>query len=109
MLGNTPAEQRGPKRGFIEEASWTADRNAINPDVRAMDDILSGVLWRILREPDVGDWIAMTPEGHPYYAFKSTRQRSAPVPLTVEYWDDGVNLHGAHVQRGEDASAETAS
>jgi hypothetical protein len=108
LLGNMPAEQRGPKRGFIEEATWMADCLAISLDVRAMDAILSGIIWRIVREPDAAEWIAMTPGGHPYYAWKSTPQPSAPVPLVVEYWDDGVNLHGTHVQRGEDASAETA-
>jgi hypothetical protein len=98
-------QERGPKRGLVEEDSWRPSCDAIEPDVRFMDRILEGSLWYLTHAPAAGEWIGMRGE-FPYYAYVTTPQASAPDRLIIFYWDDGARLHLDWLRRGDDGEPE---
>jgi hypothetical protein len=95
------AMHKGPHRGTVEEAGWRAACNQIQPNVKLMDAILSGIEWVLVREPEIGEAIGPLPNGAILRAFVSTTQAVAPVSLVVFYWDDGERLHLEHVEAGD--------
>lgn len=73
-----------------------------------MDELLdNGALWRLVRDPEVGEWIGMVKAGHPFYGYVTTPTPAFPTQLVIYYWDDGEWLHLEHCEKGDQPSNAT--
>jgi hypothetical protein len=68
-------------RTIIESHEYYNNRNSIEPDVKRMDDILSGVVWALSRDPNIGH----TTEAKGIYAITTDAYMESDKPLTIYY------------------------
>ena len=71
-------------RTIRESTRFTRERDELNPNVRRMDEILEGICWIIVRDPEQGQQTAA--EG--IRAIPTTHLPGAPALVLYYSWDD---------------------
>ncbi len=75
-------------RTIIESHEYYNNRNIIEPDVERMDDILSGVVWVLSRDPNVG----RKTEAKGVYAITTEAYMKIDKPLVIYYIFNDKNV-----------------
>jgi hypothetical protein len=68
-------------RTIIESHEYYNSRNSIEPNVKRMDDILSGVVWALSRDPSIGQ----VTDKNEIYAITTNAYMESDKPLVIYY------------------------